>query len=71
MHALISPQQGRWGLLGGGAYILSRMRLTNRQKLSGCGLLCATRRHVPKTFGAPAKMEHHVSGVIRALLDGE
>ena len=33
-HALISPQQGRWGLL-------SRMRLTNRKKISGCGLLCA------------------------------
>ena len=25
---------------------------------------------VPKTFGALAKMEHHVSSVIRALLDG-
>ena len=36
-HALISPQQGRWG-------ILSRMRLTNREK-SGCGLLCAYYLH--------------------------
>ena len=26
---------------------------------------------VPKTSGALAKMEHHVSCVIRALLDGE
>ena len=41
------------------------------KQVSGCGLLYAYIDVVPKTFGALAKVEHHVSSVIRALLVGE
>ena len=54
-HVLISSQQGWWGLL-------SKMRLTNRKKLSGCGLLYA---HYTRSRER-VKMEHHISCVIRS-----
>ena len=53
---------------GGWAYYHAH----NKQvKIAWVWLALLTCRRVPKTFGALAKMEHHVSRVIRALLDGE